>query len=1055
MTGAVTRVQFGGGARKRAAGPKYVELRARTAFSFLRGASLPEDLAVRAAELGYEALACGDYGGLYGVPRFHAAALDAGIRPIVAADVEVDGVGSLRFLVEDAAGYRNLCRLLTASHLGREKGTHGVSLAQVGDHAEGLVALLGGCRDLRGAEAAVRILGRNRAVAEVQRHLDPRDERRNRAMVHLAETYRLPLVATGDVRHVREAERPLLDALTCIREHVRLDEAGTLLTRNAERHLHAPEEMVARFADLPRAIEATAALAERCRYTMAELPYRFPRYPVPDGGDEQSYLCYLVERGARKRYGARLDLDPRVERQLAHELALIGKLGLAGYFLIVWDLVRFCEEQGILTQGRGSAANSAVCYALGITAVEPIGMGLLFERFLSEERGEWPDIDLDLPSGDRREAVIQYVYRRYGRSGAAMCAEVITYRGRSAAREIGKILGLPPDVIDRLARNESRFEYHEDESTDVAARLETAGLNAADERLRLCLSLCDRMHGLPRHLSQHSGGMILARGRLDEIVPLEPAAMADRTVLQWDKDDVEAMHLIKIDLLGLGMMAALEDAVKMLRERGTPIDLAHLPPDDPDIYRTARAADTVGVFQIESRAQMATLPRLQPKVFYDLVVSVGLIRPGPIVGKLVHPYLNRRAGREPVTYAHPALEPVLARTLGVPLFQEQLMRVAMVAAGFSGGEAQELRKAMSHKRSRERMAQFEQRLLDGMARNGIVGPPAEQILHGIRSFAEYGFPESHAASFALLVYASLYLKVHHPAVFLAALLNNQPMGFYAPATLVKDAQRHGVHVYPPCVVQSGVKAAVIGDREVRLGLLSVTGLGEAAAARIVDARNERAFSSVGDVCMRAQLDPRRAQSLAEAGAFAALPSAVGGKAPTGALTRRQALWEVAATAGGGGPLAPPPPVDPSPLPELGPVERTLADYSATGVTVGPHLLAYLRPKLRRQGVTPAGEIPSQPNGKWLRVAGLAIIRQRPGTAKGMVFVTLEDETGFANGVIEPEFFHQNRQTLLRSRLLLLEGPLQNVDGVATVKVRRVRTLEPPADGELPRSRDFH
>ncbi len=1019
---------------------RYVELRARSAFSFLRGASQPEDLAARAASLGYGAMACGDHGGLYGSPRFHAAAKEAGLRAIVAADVDVAEVGSLRLLVEDEGGYRNLCRLLTRSHATRVKGTHVVSLEDVAAHGQGLVALLGACRDAKAAQDVVRKLGTERVAAEVQRHLDPADERRNRAMVELARRHGLPLVATGDVRHATPRERRVLDVLACIREGVPLDAAGTLLARNADRHIHPPEEMERRFADLPRAIDGTVELAARCAFTLDSLPYRFPDFPVEPGDSQQALLTRLTFEGARRRYGARLEGKARA--QIEHELALIGKLQLAGYFLIVWDLVRFCRENDILTQGRGSAANSAVCYALGITAVDSVGMELLFERFLSEEGGEWPDIDLDLPSGDKRERVIQYVYQRYGRSGAAMCAEVITYRGRSAVREVGKVLGLAPDAIDRMARHVTRFEYV-DSTEDPAERIEQAGLRPDDERLRLLVELCGELRSLPRHLSQHSGGMIIAKGRLDEIVPLEPAAMPDRTVLQWDKDDVEQMQLIKIDLLGLGMMAALEDSVAILAERGTPIDLSQLRADDPKVYDAACAADTVGVFQIESRAQMATLPRMRPRHFYDLVVEVGLIRPGPIVGKMVNPYLARRAGRQEVSYPHPSLEPVLKRTLGIPLFQEQLMRVAMIASGFTGSEAQELRKAMSHKRSRERMQRFEERLRVGMDRRGFSPQARDEVLLGIKSFAEYGFPESHAASFALLVYASLWIKVHHPAVFLAALLNNQPMGFYAPATLVKDAQRHGVHVRTPCVIHSEARARVMGDREVRLGLRGVVGMSAAAAERIVEARRLRPFCDVGDVCLRASLDPRRAELLAEAGAFAAL-----------GVSRRQALWEVRAALTAGGPLAPPPRGQASPLPELSALQRTLADYASTGLTVGPHLVAALRAELDELGVTPSGAVSAARNGRWIKIAGQVIVRQRPGTAKGMVFVTVEDETGFANAVIDPETFQAHRTLLLTSPLLLIEGPLQNVDGVATVKGRAFHALEGPSE-ELPPSRDFH
>ncbi|MBS2027725.1 MAG: error-prone DNA polymerase [Deltaproteobacteria bacterium] len=1021
---------------------RYVELRARSAFSFLQGASLPEELAQRAADLGYEAMALGDAGGVYGCPRFHLAAKELGLRPLVAGDLQLtDGLGSVRLLVESERGYRNLCRLFTLSHQGRPKGEHAATLPQLCAHAEGLVALLGACTDVQSADRVAAALGRERAVAEVSRHLDPVQERGNRKMAALAEKRGLGLVATGDVRFARPTDRPLYDVLTCIRHSLTLDNAGTALARSAEQHLHEPSEMALRFADLPRAVDATAELAARCAFTLEKLPYRFPDFPVPDGGSQQAYLETLTWAGAKKRYGSRLERDPRVATQLRHELALIGKLSLAGYFLIVWDLVRFCGERRILVQGRGSAANSAVCFALGITAVEPLQAGLLFERFLSEERGEWPDIDLDLPSGDRREEVIQYVYKTYGPRGAAMCAEVITYKSRLALREVGKVLGLDAATIDQAARSVPPFEYREDEQQGVDERLVAAGLPPEGHRLRLYVKLADSMIGLPRHLSQHSGGMVIAQGALDELVPLEPAAMPDRTTLQWDKDDCEGLHLIKIDLLGLGMMAALEQCRDVLEARGQTCDYAQLPHDDPKIYAVARKGDTVGVFQIESRAQMATLPRLQPTRFYDLVVSVGLIRPGPIVGKMVHPYLARRAGREVVRYPHPDLEPVLQRTLGVPLFQEQLMRIAMVAGGLTGGEAQELRKAMTHKRSRERIARFDQKMRSGMHGRGYNDATIDEVLTGIRAFAEYGFPESHSASFALLVYASLWLKVYHPAVFLAALLDNQPMGFYSPATLIKDAQRHGVHVYPACVVNSQVKSTVLGEREMRLGLEMVGGLGTAVAQRILKARSERPFTSVSDVCVRAQLDTARAEALAEAGAFAALGA-----------TRRQALWRVDAAVGAGG-LAPPPAEGASPLKELTPVQRTLADYASTGVTVGPHLVGRMRDELQKLGVTPADRVLDQPNGSWQRIAGLVIIRQRPGTAKGMVFLSLEDETGLSNAVIDPPTFQEHRQVLLGAQLLMVEGPLQNIDGVATVKGKRFHALAAPK--ELPASRDFH
>ncbi len=621
------------------------------------------------------------------------------------------------------------------------------------------------------------------------------------------------------MRHAAPKGRALLDVLTCIREKRTLATAGRLLAENAERHLKAPKAMAALFADRPDLLRNAEALAERLSFTLEDLGYRFPDYPVPEGETQFSFLCKATEAGARERYRP---YHEKARRQIERELALIGKLNLAGYFLIVWDLVNFCRREGILAQGRGSAANSAVCYSLGITAVDPVGMELLFERFLSEERGEWPDIDLDLPSGDRRERVIQHVYERYGAAGAAMTANVITYRDRSASREIGKVLGIPEDEIDRLAQHMRRFEFVDADDT-LESRLERAGLDRGDRRIGLFARLFEEIQDLPRHLGQHSGGMVVAQGRLDEVVPLEPASMPGRVIVQWDKEDCADLGIIKVDLLGLGMMSALQDALALLRGTGVEVDLAHLPPDDPKVYAMLRKADTVGVFQVESRAQMATLPRMKPDHFYDLVVEVAIIRPGPIVGKMVHPYLRRRNGQEPVGYLHPSLEPILKRTLGVPLFQEQLLRIAMTVAGFTGGEAEELRRAMGFKRSEKRMKAIEARLRSGMAERGITGEAADTIVLSISSFALYGFPESHAASFALIAYASAFLKCHHPAAFTCALLNNQPMGFYHPFTLVKDAQRHGVRFRAVDVTRSG-RFCGLEEGEVRLGLGYVRGL---------------------------------------------------------------------------------------------------------------------------------------------------------------------------------------------------------------------------------------
>ena len=1020
----------------------YVELRCRSAFSFLAGASLPEDLIDQAAALGYDALALADRGGVYGAPRFFTAARRAGIRPLVGAEVPVEGAGLLWLLVEDRDGYRNLCRLITAGALGRPKGEARVGWEQVEAHARGLHCLAGGSDGpLAGADAAAN-LGRLRAIfgerlaVDVHRHHERAGERLARRLADLAGAHGVPVVATNDVRHARPAGRALLDVITCIRLGTTLDAAGRRLLQNAERHLKSPAEMAALFHDSPDAIRQSRRIAERCAFTLADLGYRFPEFPLPPGETPMGHLRGLTYAGARERYRA---ITPRIRRQLEHELGMIERLDLAGYFLIVWDIVRFSRARGILCQGRGSAANSAVCYALGITAVDPIGMDLLFERFLSEERGEWPDIDLDLPSGDRREEVIQYVYRRYGERGAAMTATVITYRTRSAVREAGKALGLSLEQVDRLAKL-LRAHGWSDEHDELAAQLRNGGVDPESPRIPLLVSLVRQMQGLPRHLGQHTGGMVIAAGRLDEVVPLEPAAMPGRNVVQWDKDDCADLGLIKVDLLGLGMLAALEEAIPLVRaHEGVEVDLAHLPPDDPQVYAMLRKADTIGVFQVESRAQMATLPRMKPERFYDLVVEVAIIRPGPIVGQMVHPYLARRAGREPVHYAHPALESILRRTLGVPLFQEQLLRMAMAVAGFTAGEAEELRRAMGFKRSEARMQAIEAKLRAGMDAQGISGRVQDEIVQQITSFALYGFPESHSASFALIAYASAYLKAHHPAAFFCALLDAWPMGFYHPATLVKDGQRHGVEFRPIDVTRSDWRCT-IEDGAVRLGMRYVLGLGEEAARRLVAGRP---LASVAEAAQRGLLRKDEVEALAHAGAFAAF-----------GLTRREALWQAAAAERDPASLLARvrPPAAAAPLPPMTPFEETAADYAATHLTPGPHVMAYLRDGLRAAGVRAARELDAVPHGAPVRVAGHVIVRQRPGTAKGFCFLTLEDETGTANAVVTPPRYERWRVVLNTSPLLEVEGRLERVDGVTHVRAASFRRLEVPA--EMPEGHDY-
>jgi error-prone DNA polymerase len=793
------------------------------------------------------------------------------------------------------------------------------------------------------------------------------------------------------------------------------------------------------FADHPEAVANTVALADRLGFTLEDLGYRFPDYPVPAGETMDSHLHQLTWAGARDRYRP---LQEKARRQIERELALITKLGLAGYFLIVWDVVNFCRKENILVQGRGSAANSAVCYSLGITAVDPVGMELLFERFLSEERGEWPDIDLDLPSGERRERVIQYVYRRYGERGAAMTANVITYRGRSAAREVGKALGFPPDVLDRLSKLVSQWgDFHA--PVEITRRLSQAGVDPAHPRVRHFVALWRKIQDLPRHIGQHSGGMVLCHGRLDAVVPLEPATMPGRVVIQWDKEDCADLGILKVDLLGLGMMAVLEESLELIRRQGGDVDLAHLPPDDPKVYAALQKADTVGLFQVESRAQMASLPRMKPRRFYDLVVQVAIIRPGPIVGQMAHPYFNRRAGREPVTYAHASLEPILKRTLGVPLFQEQLLRIAMVAAGFTGGQAEELRRAMGFKRSEVRMRELETALRDGMSRNGITGKAQEDIVRAITAFALYGFPESHAASFALLAYASAYLRTYHGPAFYAALINNQPMGFYHVSTVVKDAQRRGVRMLPVNVRHSAWRCTV-ENGGVRLGLLCVKGLRAEIGAKVEAERRDRPFASIEDLSRRTSASPQELRALAEIGAL-------NGLAPE----RRAALWEAERAARSTGPLLEgiAAIADPSPLVPMTAAERLSADYRGTGLTIGPHPMRLCRTALAAEGIVTAQDLATIPDGRWVRTAGMVIVRQRPGTAKGFFFVSLEDETGIANLIVTPRMFERNRVVLVTEPFLWVEGVLQNQDEVVAIKARRVKPLE--VSREVVPSHDFH
>ncbi len=1106
----------------------YIELHSRSAFSFLEGASLPESLVAACANLNMPAMALLDRGGVYGSPRFHMAATKARIKAHIGAEVTCENIppqshrdaeqitnhkskdssvplclcGAFRFplLVSSRLGYQNLCRLITKMKLRAAKSQGAVLEDELREHAAGLICLTGdddgplalalahgGLEEARGCvERLANIFGRDNVYVELQRHFRREQEARNRVAIEIAGSLQLPLLATNGVCYATAGERELCDVFTAIRHQRTLATAGRLLARNSERYLKSPQEMQALFADLPEAIANTLELSSRLTFTFKDLGYEFPRYPVPEGETMMSFLRERTGEGFQQRYGrAPSELQNRAQRQIERELKLIEKLELAGYFLIVWDLVRFCCGQNILVQGRGSAANSAVCYSLGITAVDPVGMDLLFERFLSEERGEWPDIDLDLPSGEQRERVIQYLYKRYGERGAAMTANVITYRNRMASREMGKALGFDPETLDKVSAAVSTWEYRDGNDT-LDHRFGDAGLDLKHPRLRKYFELCVRVQDLPRHLGQHSGGMVICQGQLDSVVPLEPASMPGRVVVQWDKEDCADLGIIKVDLLGLGMMAVLEDSLQLIHNHhGEKVDLAHLPPDDPTVYSALQKADTIGMFQIESRAQMSCLPRLRPKCFYDIVVQVAIIRPGPIVGQMVNPYLRRRMGREPVSHLHPSLEPVLARTLGIPLFQEQLLRIAMVAANFTGGEAEELRRAMGFKRSQARMKDIEARLRSGMEQNGISHEAQEQIVLSISSFALYGFPESHAASFALIAYASAYLKCHYLAAFTAALLNNQPMGFYRPATIVKDAQRHGLKVLPIDVMKSEWECTlepVVGFQfpvpsgdmvALRLGLRYARGLREETAQSLVHQRNLAPFTSIRDLVHRVpELRKDELNTLAEIGALNGIgdsPRRHGGTEKTDkrnkknistgfepseitsvspclrgefAFHRRDALWQVERAVRHSGPLLDElsEPDTNSPLRPMNQEERLIADFRGTGMTVGPHPMAYHRARMEGMGIHKASELSSLPDGQHLRIGGCVICRQRPGTAKGFVFLSIEDETGVANAIVTPDLFQKNRLLLSSAQFLMVEGILQNQDHVISVKAERVLPL---------------
>jgi error-prone DNA polymerase len=1034
----------GQGEGKKTEMTQYAELHCLSNFTFLRGASHAEELVERAHELGYTALAITDECSLAGVVRAHVAAKAGGLKLIVGSEFRfADGPGIV-LLATNRTGYSNLSELITQGRRSDIKGRYSLALSDIRNGLPGCLALL--LPEPLPTLAQARLVaaafpGSSWLAVELFRAAD--DQERLAALTTLGEAAGLPLVASGDV-HMHVAQRRVLqDTLTAIRLGTPVFSAGAALYPNGERHLRKPADLARIYP--PQLLAQTLVVAERCQFSLDELRYEYPEELVPAGVTAISHLRELTEAGLMQRFPQ--GVPDKVRAQVEYELALIAELKYEPYFLTVHDIVSFARSRGILCQGRGSAANSAVCYALHITEVNPACMEMLFERFISKERGEPPDIDVDFEH-ERREEVIQYLYAKYGRERAALAATVITYRPKSAMRDVGKALGFDLEQVDRLAKSMAWWDGRQ----VMPQRLAEAGFDPANPKVCLLIQLAEELMGFPRHLSQHVGGFVIARGKLSQLVPIENAAMAERTIIQWDKDDLDALGLLKIDVLALGMLSAIRRALDEVgRLRGKPFTIADVPGEDPAVYDMIGHADTVGVFQIESRAQMSMLPRLRPRRFYDLVIEVAIVRPGPIQGGMVHPYLRRREGSEPVTYPSEQVRDVLERTLGVPIFQEQVMRLAVVAAGFTPGEADKVRRSMAAWKRKGGLEHFERKLIDGMRERGYQQEFAEQIFQQILGFGEYGFPESHAASFALLVYISAWLKCHEPAAFACALLNSQPMGFYAPAQIVQDARRHGVEILPADVSSSDwdcklnvAHQAGEGQPALRLGLRMVSGISTEGASRIVEAREQKPFDSVEDLATRCGLDKRDLKCLAAAGALSIL-----------AGHRRQAYWDVAG-------IEQATPLALSTAEEMQPAlfpltegQNLAADYASLGLTLGRHPLALLRDPLRRQRMVTAIELRSFPHGRLTRAAGLVISRQRPGTASGVTFLTLEDETGSINVVVWRDLADRQRRELLGSRLLAVYGVLERQGEVAHLIAGHLKDLTPLLGDLVTHSRDFH
>jgi error-prone DNA polymerase len=1023
--------------------PAYAELHCLSNFTFLRGASHPEELVQRAAALGYSALALTDECSLAGVVRAHVAAKDVGLPLVIGSEMRLNDGPKLVLLATSREGYGHLSELITRGRRRSAKGSYSLGREDLDSGLPECLALL--LPDVKHGVEHVRLIAERfpgRAWIAAELLCGPDDRARLAALRKLGERSGLPLVAAGDVHMHLRSRRALQDTLTAIRLRTPVRACGHALYPNAERHLRLRMRLAQIYP--PELLAETVRVAERCSFLLEELRYEYPEELVPTGETPASWLRKLTEEGLRRRFpeGASQKIRDLIER----ELALIAELRYEPFFLTVHDAVAFARGRGILCQGRGSAANSAVCYALGITEVSPAKQELLFERFISKERNEPPDIDVDFEH-QRREEVIQYLYGKYGRERAALAATLITYRPKSALRGVGKALDLDPRQVDGIAKSIAWW----DDRRDLAARLRDAGFDPASPVMRRLIRLACALLGFPRHLSQHVGGFVISRGALARLVPIENAAMPERSVIQWDKDDLESLGLLKVDVLALGMLSAIRRGLAYVNAlRGSTITMDNLLlEEDPAVYEMIRHADTIGVFQIESRAQMSMLPRLRPEHFYDLVIEIAIVRPGPIQGDMVHPYLRRRAGLEPIDYPNDAVRKVLERTCGVPIFQEQVMQLAVVAADFTPGEADQLRRAMAAWRRKGGLEPFQKKLIDGMRRNGIPTEFADRIYRQILGFGEYGFPESHSVSFALLAYVSAWLKHHEPAAFLAALLNSQPMGFYTPSQLVQDARRHGVEVRPVDVTasewESTLEAIPSPQAAVRLGFLMVRGLSEAAAKRIVETRAHEALQSVDDLAHRASLDRHDLKCLAAAGALETLSG-----------HRRNAYWKIAGIETGVHILRDAPVAEISPaLPSPTEGENILADYASTGLTLGRHPLALLRPRLERMRFVSAENIRLRPAGSRVRAAGIVTGRQRPGTASGTVFVTLEDETGTVNIIVWPRLVEAQRRELLGSKLMGVEGTLEREGEVMHLVAKRLIDHSDLIGLLEVESRDFH